>query len=110
MAEDEEGGGVTTRKDAIAEIERIIEENAGLLQEEPNLRVRVREKGWVRVYWLRDDGRVDRTQYREYRSLDLALAAARQANRRARAVASKMAAGVPKAHAIATTPFEWLDA
>ena len=94
---------MTTRKEAIAEIERIIEDNARLLNEEPNLRVRVREKGWVRVYWLKDNGRVDRTQYREYHGLDLALAAARESNRRARDVAAKMAAGLPKAYAIATT-------
>ena len=78
---------------AIAELERVIAENAVLLGEEPSIGVHRLRDGRVRVYSLDRGWR--RSGYKEYRSEAAALKAARLASERAQYVAARRAEGVP---------------
>lgn len=92
-----------TEREMLAEIERVIAENAALLGEEPELAVRRRPHGVVRIVLVRG-GRAVRGAYRQYQSVERAHKASLEANRRAHAVAKKLADGFTKTDAMRTTP------
>lgn len=89
-----------SRAAQLREIEAIVADNARLLGEPVRLAVRFTAKpgwpGWVRVYDVKLDGKINRKAYREYLGIPAALDAAREANRRAQEWRRLVDSGVPK--------------
>lgn len=84
----------------VAEMQRVVEENAQLLREAPSIGIHVLRDGRVRVYSLDLGWR--RRGYIEYRSDTTALWALKKANQRARHVSGLLDQGVPISEAVRT--------
>lgn len=78
-------------REQLADIDRLIAENAALLGEEVGLGVRRLPKNRIRIQ-VRRGGRWLRGQHRDYLGIDAAHDAAVEANRRAHEVAKRRAA------------------
>ncbi len=92
-----------TQRELLADIERIIVENAQVLGQEPELGVRRQPNSAIRIQ-SRIKGRWIRGAHTDYPTIEIAHRAAVEANRRARVVGEKMAKGETFAAALEATP------